>query len=87
MKTLLSVAERDRKLRIWDRKRARDETLAPTEINSKMYTSFIGVWILQEEIIFGHFSADDMVSDKHHMNDCLILENGSGDIMEKQNKT
>lgn len=47
----------------------------PTEINSKMYTSFIGIWILQKEIILGHFSADDKASEKHCMNDCLILEN------------
>lgn len=56
------------------------------ETNSKMYPSFICLWILQKEVIFGHFSADDISSEKHHMNDCLILENGSGDIMEKQNK-
>lgn len=34
----------------------------------------------------GHFSADDMISDKHHVNNYLILENRPGDIMEKQKK-
>jgi len=37
-------------------------------------------------VIFHHFKTDDMVSDKHLMKDCLILENGPGGNMEKQNK-